>query len=205
MMNLMKILGRKTKRESSGSNFSPHNDPGNNITELQQFHKPSSGLFTSTCSEKQFRGNAKVRLEQTNDIALRNPRAKLQGNPCDENDLAINQHCLQTKNQNSELTRIEIKQDVLTCKNYTDTGTTSHYQILLPTQLLEELLQALFGHNSNQPGITKMIQELRPKYHYLCIAKYNKNGLVTAKRAYEPKESRTIFSRPNCSIVENAI
>ena len=146
-----------------------HNDPENNVTELQQFHKPTSGL--NTCSEGHFRDNARIRLEQNNDIVLRNLRAKIEGNPFDENDLASDyryQHYLQN------ITRIEIKQEVLTRRYYTDTGTTSHYQILLPTQLLEELLQALHGHNSNHPGITKMIQEVRQKYYYPCIAKYIK-------------------------------
>ena len=131
-----------------------HNDPENNVTELQQFHKPTSGL--NTCSEGHFRDNARIKLEQNNDIVLRNLRAKIEGNPFDENDLASDyryQHYLQN------ITRIEIKQEVLMRRYYTDTGTTSHYQISLPTQLLEELLQALHGHNSNHPGITKMIQE----------------------------------------------
>ena len=144
-----------------------HNDPENNVTELQQFHKPTSGL--NTCSEGHFRDNAKIRLEQNNDIVLRNLGTKIEGNHFDENDLAPDyryQHYLQN------ITRIEIKQEVLTRTYHTDTGTTSHYQILLPTQLLEELLQALHGHNSNHPGITKMIQEVGQKYYHPCIAKY---------------------------------
>ena len=103
---------------------------------------------------------------------LRNLRAKIEGNPYDGNDLASDyryHHYLQN------ITRIQIKQEVLTRKYYTDTGITSHYQILLPTQLLEELLRALQGHNSNHPGITKMIQEVKQKYYYPCIAKYIKN------------------------------
>ena len=63
-----------------------HNDPENNVAELQHFHKPSSAL--NTCSEGHFRDNARLRLEQNNDIVLRNLRAKLKGNPFDENDLA---------------------------------------------------------------------------------------------------------------------
>ena len=144
-----------------------HNDPENNGTELQQFHKLTIGL--NTCTEGHFRDNASIRLEQNNDIVLRNLRSKIEGNPFDENDLASDyryQHYLQN------ITRLEIKQEVLKRKHYTYTGTTSQYQILLPTQLLEELLQALHGHNSNHPGITKMIQEVRQNYYYPCIAKY---------------------------------
>ena len=144
-----------------------HNDPENNVTELPQFHKPTSGL--NTCSEGYFRDNAIIRLGQNNDIVSRNLRDKIEGNAFDENDLASDyryQHYLQN------FTRIEIKQEVLTHENYTYTGTTSHYQVLLPAQLLEELLQVLHSHNSNHPGITKMIHEFRQKKYFPCIAKY---------------------------------
>ena len=159
-----------------------HNEPENNITELQQFHKPTSGL--NTCSEGHFRDNAKIRLEQNNDIVLRNLRAKIEGHPFDEHELASDyryHHYLQN------IARIEIKQEVLTRRYYTDTGTTSHYQILLPAQLLEEFLQALHGHNSNHPGITKMIQEARQKYYYPCIAKYIKKLVTNCQTCIQTK------------------
>ena len=114
----------------------------------------------------------------------------MEGNPFDENDLASDyryHHYLQN------ITRIEIKQEVLTRKYYTDTGTTSHYQILLPTQLLKELLQALHGHNSNHPGITKKLDR-----NTTTIVSQNtlKNGSVTAKLAFKPKGSTMTSSEP---------
>ena len=84
-----------------------HNDPENAVSELQQFHKPTSGLIS--VSSRYFRDNARIRLEENNDIVLRNLRAK--GDSFDENQLASDyryQHYLQN------ITRIEIKQDVLT-------------------------------------------------------------------------------------------
>ena len=160
-------LWQEKKNVRNQAQTETHKDPEKNVTELQYIHKPTSGL--NTCSEGHFRDNARIRLEQNNDIVFRNLRAKIEGDPFDENELASDyryQHFLQN------ITRIEIKREVLTRKYYTDTGTTSHYQILLPTQLLEELLQALHGHNPNQPGITKMTQEVRQKYYNLFIAKY---------------------------------
>ena len=167
-----------------------HNEPENNVTELQQFHKPTSGL--NTCSEGHFRDNAQIRLEQKNDIVIRNLRAKIEGNPFDENDLASDyryHHYLQN------ITRIDIKQEVLTRKNYTDTGTTSHYQIFLPTQLLEELLQDFHGHNSNHPGITMMIQEIRQKYYYPCIAKYIKKWASNCQTCIQNKKINNLLLR----------
>ena len=141
-------MGRKTNVQNQAQTET-HNDPENEVAELQQFHKPTSRLIS--VSSGYFKDNARIRLEQKIDIVFRNLRAKIEGNPIDEIELASNyryQHYLQNK------TRIEIKQEVLTQKFYTDTGTKSHYQILLPIQLLDERLQALHGHNSNHPGIT---------------------------------------------------
>ena len=98
-----------------------HNDPENAVSELQQFHKPASGLIS--CSSGYFKDNARISLEQNNDIVLRNFRAKTVGNSFIENELASDnryQHYLQN------ITRIEIKQEVLTRKYYTDTGTTKN-------------------------------------------------------------------------------
>ena len=173
-----------------------HNEPENTVTEIQQFHKPTSGLIS--CSSGYFKDNARIRVEQNNDIVLRNMREKIEGNPFDENELASDygyQHYLHN------ITRLEIKQEVLTRKHYTDTGTISHYQILLPIQLLEELLQALHGHNSNHPGITKMIQEARQKNYYPCMAKYIKKCVSNCQVCIQTKRINNDLLRtelPNC-------
>ena len=54
-----------------------HNDPENEVAELQQFHKPTSDLIS--VSSGYFKNNARIRLEQNNDIVLRNLRAKTEG------------------------------------------------------------------------------------------------------------------------------
>ena len=165
-----------------------HNEPENEITELQNFHKPTAG--TIDYREGHFRDNAKIRLEQNNDPVLRNVRAKIEGEPFDESAFTQDnryQHNLQN------IPRIETRQDILARKYYNDIGQISHYQILLPKQLLEEFLQALHGHNANHPGITKMIQEAQQKYYCPCLAKHIKIGYKTAKCAFKTKESIIIY------------
>ena len=155
-----------------------------------------------SCSSGYFKDNARNRLEQNNDIVLRNLREKLEGNPFDENEFASDyryQHYLQN------ITRIEIKQEVLTRKYYTDTGTISHYQILLAIQLLEEFLQALHGHNSNHPGITKMIQEARQKFYYQCMAKCIKKRVSNCQNCIQTKRINNDLSEPNFLIAQNGI
>ena len=65
-----------------------------------------------------------------------------------------------------------MRQEVLTRRYYDETGMVSHYQVLLPKQLLEEFLQSLHGMCAKHPGITKMIQEARQKYYYPALAKH---------------------------------
>ena len=167
-----------------------HNDPENAVSELHQFHKPTSGLIS--VSSGYFRDNARNRLEQNNDIVHRNLRAKIEGEPIDENHLASDyryHHYLQN------ITRIEIQQVVLTRKYYTYTGTVSHFQTLLPIQLLDEFLLALHGHNSNHPGITKMIQEAKQKYYYPCIANYIKKWVSNCHICIHTKRINNVSNK----------
>ena len=115
----------------------PHNEPENDLTELQHFHQPTSGL--NTCSAGHFRDNARIKLGQNNDVVLRNLRSKIKGNPFGENDLAFD-YRYQHYHQN--ITKIKTKREVLTRRDYSEKETTSHYQMLLPTQHPEKLLRA---------------------------------------------------------------
>ena len=63
----------------------------------------------------------------------------------------------------------------------------SHYQILVPKQLLDEFFLALHGHNANHPGIKKMIQEARQKYYYPCIAKYIRTWVTKCQMCIQNK------------------
>ena len=61
-----------------------HNDPENAVSELQHFHKPTSGLIL--VSSGYFRDNARIRLEQNKDLVLGNLRAKIEGDSFDESE-----------------------------------------------------------------------------------------------------------------------
>ena len=171
---------KQTIRQSAKTET--HNEPENEVFELQTFHKPTAG--TINYREGHFKDNAKIHLEQNNDEVLRNLRAKIEGEHYDETQFTQDyryKHYLQN------IMRIEIKQDVLTRRYYNDTWMITHYQILLPKQLLDEFLHALHGHNANHPGITKMIQEARQKYYYPCIAKYIRNWVTKCQMCIQNK------------------
>ena len=74
------------------------NNTENNVTELQHFHKSTSGL--NSCSEGHFQDNARIRLEQNNDIVLRNLKAKIEGNPFLASDYRYQHSPKHQKNRN---------------------------------------------------------------------------------------------------------
>ena len=109
-----------------------------------------------------------MQIEQTKDPCLRNLKLKLSDQPFDllalENDTRWSRY-------KQNLDRITIQNELLVRAYYDNTGKISHYQILLPAQLITLLLFSLHGAIHNHPGITKMIQEFRQKYYYPGSAK----------------------------------
>ena len=77
----------------------------------------------------------------------------------------------------NNLDRIVLKDEIVTRKYYDETGQIKHHQILLPKHLLKELLQAIHGTAHKQPGISKMLQEIRQKYYYPGTAKHVKKWI----------------------------
>ena len=143
-----------------------HNDPENNVTQLQKFHQPTAG--TTIEKFRQFKDRAKIRIEQNNDVVLRNLRKRIEKQDDFEETEYKSDYRHKHYDQNSK--RIEVQQEVLVRKYCDDTGKISHYQVLLPYQLRDEFLFALHGQKEFHPGITKMIQEARQKYYYPCLA-----------------------------------
>ena len=137
-------------------NHKQNNELENEVTELQHFHKPTA--VTVNYREGHFRDNAKIRLEQNNDPVLQTLRAEIEGEQFEETAFTgVNRYPHYLRN----MLCLKIRQDISAQKYYNDTGQISHYQIILPKQLLDESLIALHGNNANRPDTTKLIQEAR--------------------------------------------
>ena len=115
---------------------------------------------------------------------LRNLRALIEKQSIDENEFkSDSRHAHYLAN----MPRLEIKQEVLTRKYFDETGMISHYQVLLPKQLLEEFLFSLHGQSARHPGITKMIQEARQKYYYPSLAKHIRQWVINCEDCIKNK------------------
>ena len=60
--------------------------------------------------------------------------------------------------------RIILKDSLLFPKFNRETGTVKCYQVLIPKQLVDEVLGNLFGEFDKHPGITKTKTAYREKY-----------------------------------------
>ena len=118
---------------------------------------------------QKLRRTNQILLEQSKDPILRQLKAKIKNEGYSEELLQQDiryKHCL------NNLDRIVLKDEIVTRQYYDETGQVKYHQVLLPKQLLKELLQALHGTAHKHPGISKMLQEIRQKYYYPGIAKH---------------------------------
>ena len=133
--------------------------------------KPSIKEFTeivgntTSCSMNGIKANARIRLEQGVDLVLKNQKLKILGQPYDEVLLTTDKRF---KHYKAIKDRIILKDGLLFRKYYGETGNVKYYEILIPKQLVDEVLQNLHGEFGKHPRITKTIiaykQILLPKH-----------------------------------------
>ena len=78
--------------------------------------------------------------------------------------------------------RIILKDGLLLRKNYGDTGSVKHYQILIPNQLVNEVLRSLHGDFGKHPGFTKTIIAYREKYFHPKMARLSREWFMSCEK-----------------------
>ena len=126
-------------------------------------------------------------IEQSKDAVLQHLKAKLLHEEYSENVL---QQVARYRHYASNLERIVVKEEILTRQHFDETGNLKYHRILLPQQLLEELLQSLHGTAHKHPGISKMLQEIRQRYYYPNMAKYVKKWVEGCEQCVGDKRGR---------------
>ena len=143
--------------------------------------KPSIKAFTkidgntTAYSLHGIKANARIRVEQDADLVLKNLKLKILGQPHDDVLLTADRRF---KHYKANEDRIILKDGLLLRKYYGDTGSVKYYQILIPKQLVNEVLRSLHGDFGKHPGITKMIIAYREKYYYPKMAQMMRVGHV---------------------------
>ena len=76
-----------------------------------------------------------------------------------------------------------LKDGLLLRRNYRDTGSVKYYQILIPKQLVNEVLRSLHGDFGKHPRITKMIIAYREKYYYPKMAQMIREWVMSCEKS----------------------
>ena len=135
--------------------------------------KPSIKKFTkidgktTSYSINGIKANARIRVEQDADLVLKNLKLKILGQPHDDVLLTTDRRFKHYKESED---RIILKDGLLFQKYYGETGNVKYYQILIPKQLVNEVLRSLHGEIGKNPGINKTIIAHRGKYYYPKMA-----------------------------------
>ena len=161
--------------------------------------KPSIKEFTkvdgntTSYSNNGIKASARKRVEQDSDLVLKNLKLKMLGQPHDDVPLSTDRRC---KHYKANEDRIILKDGLLFRRYYGETGSVEYYQILIPKQLVNEVLRNLHGEFGKHPRITKTIIAYREKYFYPNMARISGEWVMSCEQCLKESRINPQFTRP---------
>ena len=125
------------------------------------------------------KANARIRVEQDVDLVLKNLKIKILGQPHDDVRLTTDKRF---EHYETNEDYIIIKDRLLFRKYHEETGNIKYYQILIPKQLVDEVLGSLHGEFGKHPGITRTIIAYRQKYYYPNMPQLIRQGVMSCEQ-----------------------
>ena len=120
-------------------------------------------------------------------------KLKILGEPYDEVLIMTDSRY---KNYKANEDRIILKDGLLFRKYFGETGRVKYYQILIPKQLVKELLRSLHGHFVKHPGIFKTIIAYREKYYFPKMAQLIREWAMSCEQCITESRIHHNLTRP---------
>ena len=165
------ILQRKEQSQKKAAEWVVNQEPSSMKPSIKEFTKIDGN--NTSCSINGIKANARIRVEQDADLVLKNLKLKILGQPHDDVLLATDRRL---KHYKANEDRIILKDGLLFRKYYGKTGSVNYYQILIPKQLVNDVLRNLHGEFGKHPGITETIIAYSEKYYYPNMAQLIRVG-----------------------------
>ena len=153
------VLQRKEQSQEKAAEWVVNQEPSSMKPNIKEVTKIDGN--TTSSSIHGIKANAGIRVEQDSDLVLKNQKLKILGQP---HDVVLLSTDRRFRHYKAIADRIILKVELLFRKNYGETGSVKNYQILIPKQLVNEVLRNLHGEFGIHPGITKTIISYREKY-----------------------------------------
>ena len=166
-------LERKEQSKQNAKQWAANEESPVLKTSVKDFTK-IDGNATSY-SMKGIKANATIRVEQDVDLVLKNMKLKILGQPHDEILMMTDSRY---KNYKANKDRIILKDGILFRKYFGETGSVIYYQILIPKQLVNEVLRSLHGEFGKHAGISITKVAYREKHYFF------KNGAINQGMGY---------------------
>ena len=185
------ILQRKEQSRKKAAVWVANQEPSSLKPSIKEFRKIDGN--TKSYSLLGIKANARIRVEQDADLVLKNLKLKILGQPHDDVLLTTDRR-FQLYKANED--RIILKDGLLFRKYYGETGSVKYYQILIPKQLVKEVLRSLHGEFGKHPGITKTIIAYREKYYYPKMAQLIKEWVMSCEKCIRELRINPQLTRP---------
>ena len=176
-------LERKERSRQNAKQWAVNEESPVLKTSVREFTKIHGN--TTSYSMNGIKANAKIRVEQDVDLVLENMKLKILGQPYDEVLILTDSRY---KNYKANEDRIVLKDGLLFRKYFGETGSVKYYQILIPKQLVTEVLRSLHGEFGKHPGIYKTINSYREKLYFPKMAQLFREWVISCEQCI--RESR---------------
>ena len=130
-------LERKEQSRQNAKQWATNEESPVLKTSVKEFTKIDGN--TTSYSMNGIKANARIRVEQDVELVLKNMKLKILGQPQDE---VIMMTDSRYKNCKAKEDRIFLKDGLLFRKHFGEAGSVKYYQILIPKQLVNEVLRS---------------------------------------------------------------
>ena len=161
MMSLMKTFERKEQSRQNVKQWAANEESSALRTNVKEFTKIVGN--TTSYSMNGIKANARKRVEPDVDLVLKNMKFQILGQPHKEVLMITDSRY---KNYKGNEGRIILKDGLLFRKFFGETGSVKYYQILIPMQVVQEVLLSLHGECGKHPRFSKTIIAYREKFFF---------------------------------------
>ena len=152
------LLQRKEQSQQKAAEWVVNQEPSSMKPSIKEFTKIDRN--TTSYSINGIKASARIRVEQDADLVLKSLKLKILGQPHDDMPLPTDRRF---KHYKANEDRFILEDGLLFWKYYGETGRVKYYLILIPKQLVDEVLRSLHGEFGKHCGIIKTIKAYRGK------------------------------------------
>ena len=165
-------------------------------TSVKEFTKIDGNSTITSYSMNGIKANAKSRVEKNVDLVPKNMKLKILGQLYDEVLMMTDSRY---KNYKANEDRIILEDGLLFRKHFGETGSVK-YQILIPKQLINEVLRSLHGEFGKHPGISKTIIAYTEKHYFPKMAQLIREWVMSCEQWIRESRIDRSLTRPPRSL-----